>query len=199
MPRTKEQFEAMRRATREKILAAAGGLFAKKGPAGTSVQEIADLAGISIGLLYRHFQTKEELFDALVDGACEGLAEVTAILQTDTPPKEIIEGLCAEILSDVGANDDYNNLIMLITQAIGSGSKSEALTVLFEQDKQMLLALEQLIERGQTERVFRAGNPYDMALLFCSTLQGISQFRMLLKDDYKPPSPHSLSSLLVLY
>ncbi|WP_132383687.1 TetR/AcrR family transcriptional regulator [Muricomes intestini] len=39
----------------------------------TGVQDIADEAGISIGLLYRHYKTKEEFFSGVVSYAVEGL------------------------------------------------------------------------------------------------------------------------------
>lgn len=197
MPRTKEQFESMRLATREKILTAAGNLFAKKGLAGTNVQEIADLAGISIGLLYRHYKTKEELFDALVSEASDGLVEVTKILLSNAPSTEIIENFCREVVTDVEKNDSFNNTVMLITQAITSGNQNAALQTLFLRDKEMFAALEKLVQRGQREGVFRSGNPYDLTLLFSSTLQGISQFKLLLKEEYRSPASESLSSILL--
>ena len=90
MPRTKKQFEEMRNATKEKIQTAAMHLFAQKGLAATNVQEIADAAGISIGLLYRHYKTKEALFYELVEFAIEGLKEISDRLQSDESPKEIL-------------------------------------------------------------------------------------------------------------
>ncbi|MEH7252929.1 TetR family transcriptional regulator [Neobacillus niacini] len=44
MPRIKEQYEALRTATKNKIHSASIKLFAKKGFAATSVQDIADTA-----------------------------------------------------------------------------------------------------------------------------------------------------------
>lgn len=49
---------------REQILQAAHRVFAEKGLA-APVSEIAHEAGIGIGTLYRHFPTKEALFDAI--------------------------------------------------------------------------------------------------------------------------------------
>lgn len=49
-------------ARRDRILAAAGLLFAKRGYASVSVREIADAAGIQGGSLYYHFPSKRELF-----------------------------------------------------------------------------------------------------------------------------------------
>ncbi|WP_342430121.1 helix-turn-helix domain-containing protein [Neobacillus sp. FSL H8-0543] len=47
----------MRTATKNKIHTASIKLFAKKGFAATSVQDIADTAGISTRLLYPHYKT----------------------------------------------------------------------------------------------------------------------------------------------
>ena len=51
MPRSEEQFEKMREATREKIREAAVYLFARKGLEATGVSDIARRAGVSSGLL----------------------------------------------------------------------------------------------------------------------------------------------------
>lgn len=48
--------------TRRLLLDAAARTFARKGFAGSSVEEIADAAGYSIGALYSNFSNKEELF-----------------------------------------------------------------------------------------------------------------------------------------
>jgi AcrR family transcriptional regulator len=53
------------RDTRSAILDAALDLFARQGFAGTSVREIARAAGLSDGGLYRHFPSKQAVFDAL--------------------------------------------------------------------------------------------------------------------------------------
>ena len=46
----------------DKMLQAAGKLFARQGYHGTSTREIARLAGVSENTLFRHFDHKEELF-----------------------------------------------------------------------------------------------------------------------------------------
>lgn len=47
------------------ILEAAHGCFARGGFHGTTMQEIADRAGLSVGALYRYFENKEALIEAL--------------------------------------------------------------------------------------------------------------------------------------
>lgn len=61
---TREQSKAL---TREKLLGAARGVFARSGFHGASVEEIAAEAGYSTGALYSNFDGKEDLFLALMD------------------------------------------------------------------------------------------------------------------------------------
>ncbi len=50
----------------QEITEAAFSAFAEKGYAGTRIEEVARRAGISKGLMYLYFKTKEELFKAVV-------------------------------------------------------------------------------------------------------------------------------------
>lgn len=59
---------------REAVLVAAAALFADKGPAATSVREIAAAAGVNHGLIHRHFGSKRQLVRAVHDHLAEGLA-----------------------------------------------------------------------------------------------------------------------------
>ena len=60
-PRTAEQFEQIRNERRTEILNAALHVFAEKGYNSASVTGIAKRAGISKGLLYNYFESKEEV------------------------------------------------------------------------------------------------------------------------------------------
>ncbi|HUZ21522.1 MAG TPA: helix-turn-helix domain-containing protein [Acidimicrobiales bacterium] len=60
-PRRLTRAEAKTR-TRERVLDAAALVFARKGFAGASVEEIAESAGYSTGALYSNFESKEQLF-----------------------------------------------------------------------------------------------------------------------------------------
>lgn len=52
---------------RDRILQSAKKVFAKKGLQGSSMKEIAEKAGISVGNIYRYYRGKEELHQAVVD------------------------------------------------------------------------------------------------------------------------------------
>jgi len=57
-------------ANRESILEAARQLFAKKGLA-AEMREIAERAGVGVGSLYRHFDSREGLIRAVMEAAAE--------------------------------------------------------------------------------------------------------------------------------
>ncbi|MPZ88623.1 MAG: TetR family transcriptional regulator [Nitriliruptorales bacterium] len=62
---------------REQILAAATLAFARAGFAATSLDDVAGEAGISRVILYRHFDSKTDLYRAVLDRARERLAAAT--------------------------------------------------------------------------------------------------------------------------
>lgn len=58
---------------RSQILRHAIKLFSQSGFRGTTTKEIARAAGVSEAMVFRHFATKSELYDAILDHkACEG-------------------------------------------------------------------------------------------------------------------------------
>jgi AcrR family transcriptional regulator len=64
--------------SRRKIETAALGIFTKQGYHGTSMREIADKSGFSIGNIYNHYPAKEDLFIGLVKRYEERMAELRA-------------------------------------------------------------------------------------------------------------------------
>lgn len=57
---------------RAQILQVAIGLFSNRGFSGTTTKEIANAAGVSEAMVFRHFATKDELYHAILDyKACE--------------------------------------------------------------------------------------------------------------------------------
>ncbi|MFI5316694.1 MAG: TetR/AcrR family transcriptional regulator [Myxococcota bacterium] len=61
--------------SREKILAAAIGLFSERGFAGTSVADVCERAGVVKTALYWHFESKEGLLDAALARVAEAWIE----------------------------------------------------------------------------------------------------------------------------
>ena len=69
------------------VLEAASALFAEKGPAATSIREVAARAGVNHGLLHRHFGSKRQLLAATL----QHLADSTATMRTSGVPQPDME------------------------------------------------------------------------------------------------------------
>lgn len=73
MPKLKDQ-DVERNQVR--IQEAALKIFTKQGYHGTSVREIAEAAGVSLGNIYNYYSTKEDIFVALVDRLAQQMARL---------------------------------------------------------------------------------------------------------------------------
>lgn len=75
-PRTKAQYEEIRRTRKEQILEAARRVFAEQGFHATRMSDIAQAAEVSQGTLYHYFRSKDELFMALLSTWAKRLEDV---------------------------------------------------------------------------------------------------------------------------
>ena len=86
-PRSSQQYKELRDASRQKILESSLELFGTKGYKSTTIADIVKKAGISKGLIYHYFDSKEDILKQLVDFFMEGgSAKVEEILKGT--PKE---------------------------------------------------------------------------------------------------------------
>ena len=69
------------------ILEAATDLFAERGPAATSIRDIAARSRVNHGLVFRHFGTKEHLVGAVLDQLGANLTD----LLRDQAPADVVE------------------------------------------------------------------------------------------------------------
>jgi AcrR family transcriptional regulator len=74
-PRNEEQNELIKDERREQILSAALKVFARKGFAAAKISDIVARAGMSHGLVYHYFKSKEELGYAVLNRQFERFAE----------------------------------------------------------------------------------------------------------------------------
>lgn len=197
MPRTEEQYEAMRIATRNKIHSAAIKLFAKKGFAATSVKNIAEEAGISIGLMYRHYKKKENLFNALVTYATEGLDRILKMFQSDGSPAELIQQFTREILKALNNDDEYAQFQMLMNQTFTIEDPSTEIKALIKKSEDIMQQTIQLIEKGQKQGQFKQGNAREMAYFYFSSLQGLAMMKNIMSDQFIIPSVKIVISFMV--
>ena len=74
---------------RERVLEAAKAVFSAGGPE-ASLEAVARRAGVGIGTLYRHFPTREALFEAVYRREVEQLADLAEQLKTEAAPAEAL-------------------------------------------------------------------------------------------------------------
>ena len=113
-PRTAEQNEQIRTESKHKIMEAAFKLIAKNGYEATSIALIAKTAGVSKGLLYNYFTSKEELVKALVLGAMQEGDELIAELISDNP-RQTLSNLFSWFFREMRERPDHWRLITELT------------------------------------------------------------------------------------
>lgn len=74
----------------QKIVEAAQRLFATEGYAATSTSKVAKEAGVSEGLIFRHFGNKEGLLQAVIDMGMDRAKQLFADIVMETDPKLVI-------------------------------------------------------------------------------------------------------------
>ncbi|MEO4000395.1 helix-turn-helix domain-containing protein [Mesorhizobium sp. CAU 1732] len=74
---------------RELLLVAARDVFSAGGP-DASLEAVARSAGVGIGTLYRHFPTREALFQAVYRREIDQLVELGTTLAAEAPPLEAL-------------------------------------------------------------------------------------------------------------
>lgn len=74
---------------RERVLEAAKAVFGQGGPE-ASLEAVARRAGVGIGTLYRHFPTREALYEAVYRREVEHLAELAEHLKVEAAPVDAL-------------------------------------------------------------------------------------------------------------
>jgi AcrR family transcriptional regulator len=169
MPRTKEAFQQIRDESRQHILDEAVKVFAKKGLADTKINDLAEAAGVSQGLLYRYFTDKDDVFIALLERAINGVINYaqTAIKQTGTP-LEKLHWLTEQVLQGMSEEPVY---FQLFSQAMAlSGRVYETLGKL----ETVVKILHDLISEGQTVGEVAKRDPDQLVILYLGCLYGLA-------------------------
>ncbi len=173
MPRTEAANEQIRRETASRILASARAVYARKGGAAT-VAEIAKEAGVSQGLPYRYFRTKQELFRSLIQGILHDQSESTGWAQSSGgSPGERFERMVTNMV-------ELRRMSPELFQAFHQGLDRRTLPAKLRQDiiqhgQRVRLTLRHLIEEGQATGEIVEGNPDQLLVALLAILEGLSR------------------------
>ena len=102
---------------RSQILAVAVSLFSNRGFRGTTTKEIAQAAGVSEAMVFRHFATKEELYAAILDHkVCAGDRFDPQKLASDSikskDDRAVFESLALEALNHYEKDPEFQRLLL---------------------------------------------------------------------------------------
>ena len=90
------------------ILAVAKLLFSDKGYHGVSVDEIARRLGVSPAILYRHFPSKEALYEEVLNSiACKRESYVEAVVASDGSFADVLRRITRIHIESVSKDPDY--------------------------------------------------------------------------------------------
>jgi AcrR family transcriptional regulator len=196
VPRSSEQYEAMRVATLEKVQAAAITLFARHGFAATNMRDIAREAGISTGLIYRHYATKDDLFAALAVQAADGLRRVVELFDGEASPPELLGAFAREFVEDIAHVRGSAEFVLIMNQALVSRRESAQIDALLDQHRALVDATVALIRRGQRIGEFRPGDATELATCWFAAVTGLATMKAALGDRFVAPHPSTLTGFL---
>ena len=106
-PRGVQHNQALRDATRARILKAALELFSRHGYAGTSVRLVADKAGVAVGLIYSHVKSKDGLLVALFEQSMVDVQYSFTLADRGTTPNQRLELLLRGALTVMEQNQAF--------------------------------------------------------------------------------------------
>jgi AcrR family transcriptional regulator len=153
---------ARRRIVENEIVEQAARLFAERGFAGTSVQDIADAMGMSRPALYYYFKSKDDLLASLVTEVTEGAAaQIRAVARDgDKNATERLRSV-ARLLASWRAQQPGRFLLLVRSESV----LPPELAQVNERAKRSTLGeLTKLIEQGVAAGEFRMVDPRSAAL-----------------------------------
>jgi len=170
VPRSGEVYQQIRDERREQILRTAAEVFARRGVASTRINDIAEAAGISQGLLYRYFANREEVFAALLERLVqETIRQVHSALEYPGTPWEQLHWLTGQLLLGMY---EQPNFIPLFSQAPALSGRVPGM--LAELGTAFSTVLRQLIVAGQAAGQVVKREPEQLVLLYLCCLQGLA-------------------------
>jgi len=167
----------------QEITEAALAAFAEKGYAATRVDEVAKRAGVSKGLLYLYFKTKEDLFKAVVRSfVVPKIDELTAIIESsELSSEEFLRGPFLDFVKTLPGSP----ISILVRLMISEGPKHPDLLQFYWDNvvSRGLAALKQLVDRGVANGEFRRSCVNEFPHLFVMPVVFSVIFKLLFEKQ----------------
>lgn len=173
--------------TREAILEASRSLFLRQGYHATGMREIAHESGISLGAVYNHFQSKEEIFAAILAerNVYRAIVEGLSRARGDTAAELLASGF-VEVMAMLKGKSDFPVLLFIDFLEFRG---SHIAKLVSEVVPEFLGFFQQVYQLGQNGGELRPVSPMLMARTFIGMI--FSSF--LIEDVLSSLLPTSLS------
>jgi AcrR family transcriptional regulator len=146
------------RRNRKRVLEAARRCMSRKG-LDAQIEEIARVAGVGVGTVYRHFPTKEDLVEALALDRFERLAQAARDALGVGDPWTGFEGFMRTAASIQSEDRALSELLTSRPETMSRAAESVG----------MLALVGELMGRGQANGSIRAdADPRDVPMLMCA-------------------------------
>jgi len=164
------------RRNRERLVASARELFASQG-VDVSVEEITRHAGVGMGTLYRHFPTKEELIDAVLE---DSFAELVELAERAAAEEDAWAGF-ASFLEQALERHAANRGLKDVVASSGHGrQRAQAIRARIQP------LLSRLVERAQEQGTLRSDfTPEDLPLVFWTASRVIEMTATVAPDHWR--------------
>lgn len=162
----------MRRQRREQILAAAKTVFAEHGYHKAAINEIIRRANIARGTFYLYFESKQKVFDSILEEALEQLRSRLFRIETDDgapPPQVQLRQQLVEVLTYL--LEDRHFTLMLLRQGLGTESEVAERVTSFYDHAQALI--HRSLERGMEMGLLRQHDPDLVSAALLGAVRGI--------------------------
>lgn len=166
--------EKQKQHRREQILDVALDMFIRKGFYGASTREISKQAGISSGLMFHYFDSKEALYLALLKKAVSGVDMVEQLGSMPMSPLQVFEKIASFTLESFAVHPSSVKMFVLVKQAMVGDFMDREMQAVFN-NMNLIERMVPLIEAGQKQGEIREGNVLSLALCFFSGLQGVAE------------------------
>ena len=188
-PRSKQLNEQMRAEAMAKITQAALEVFSENGYHGTTMNQIMRASGLSKGLVYHYFPSKEKVFYHLIDSALE-ISRNTWMEALDSPGTawEKIEKLSKNLVETAFTAESllYSSIIL---QSISQGTGMPGLLEYIYQNATHFNQLTALIVAAQQSGEAAQGDPEVLSSTYFALYQGYSLILLhneVLKEKLTP-------------
>lgn len=170
---------------RWEILSAALDLFIKKGYAATRIQDIAKAVGMSVGLLYHYFKSKEKLYEELIKIGIAGPNDF--INANNDEPLAFFRSTLKNIFHLFKTQPFVTKMFLLMSPAANNDGLPDSVKKLLA-DHDGIRPSVHIIKKGQRNGSIRKGDPVALSVAFWGAVSGIAELIAIYPDFPVPDS-----------